>query len=182
MNVFEEDGKVINQRIQQLITVINLKTLIMKISILLIIIFIVLRYMYGFIRMKDNTMEPFISEGQLLLYYRIDKDYKLGDVIVCNHNGKNYVLRIVAKEGQSVTITEDGEILVDGFPETNQSSLYPTSIPENTEITYPYEVAQNSFFVVCDYSVETNDSRMFGAITSDEIKGKVISSLKIRNI
>lgn len=182
MNDFEEDEKIINKRIREVSTGIDFKTLLLKIITIIILLFIVFNYMYGFIRMQDNTMEPFISEGQLLLYYRIDKDYKVGDVVVVKYNGKKYVSRIIAKEGQEVKITEEGKLLVDGFPESNQSSLYPTEIPEDSKISYPYRVPANSYFIVGDYSVEINDSRIFGAVPFETLKGKVISSLKIRNI
>lgn len=182
MNELEADERIINKRLKQVIVAINFKILIAKVMILILILFIVFRFIYGFVRMKDNSMEPFISEGQLILYSRINDGYKIGDVVVFEHEDKNYVLRIVAKEGQMVEITDEGEILVDGFPEANQSSLYPANIPSDTKIVFPYKVKEDSYFVVGDYSIDANDSRNFGAISENEIKGKVISLLKIRNI
>ena len=147
MNELEADERIINKRLKQVIVAINFRILIAKVMILILILFIVFRFIYGFVRMKDNSMEPFISEGQLILYSRINDGYKIGDVVVFEHEDKNYVLRIVAKEGQMVEITDEGEILVDGFPEANQSSLYPANIPSDTKIVFPYKVKEDSYFV-----------------------------------
>ena len=175
------DEKIINNKIKKLVTISNLKTLITKIFIIALTCYVISGYMFGFIRMNDNSMSPYISEGELILYYRMAKVYSIGDVIIFKLNDKDYILRIVAVEGQTVEIGEDGELFVDGHTERHQA-LFKTVIPENSTIMYPYKVKEGNYFVVGDYRTQTNDSRIFGAISSNRIKGKVISLLKTRNI
>ena len=59
-------------------------------------------------------MAPRISAGDLVLYYRLDKQPLAGDIIICNKNGKQYVDRVIAKGGDSVEITEEGTVKVNG--------------------------------------------------------------------
>ena len=151
-----------------------------KIAVTAAMLYIVFGVFFGLKRMETIYMSPSIAEGDLLLYYRLDKNYKVGDIIYFNIDDKNHVLRIVAKEGQTVSINEEGKLLVDGYPETHEA-LYDTKEPENSNISYPYTVEEGKFFVVGDYRRVANDSRVFGAISEDEIKGKVMGRLQIRN-
>ena len=126
-------------------------------------------------------MNPSITEGSLLLYYRLDKNYNVGDVVLFKYNNKDYVLRIVAREGQIVNINEDNELLVDGYPEEHQT-FYETEIKEDSEITFPYTVEKGKVFVMGDYRLSKEDSRIFGEVETNTIKGKIISIFKTRNI
>ena len=125
-------------------------------------------------------MSPKIAEGDLLIYYRLDKNYELGDAVVVKNN-KNNVYRIVAKAGQTVDINERGELLIDGYPEENQA-FYETKLEEDSQIKFPYTVEEGKLFVMNDYRLETKDSRAFGTIFADSILGKIIGRLQIRNI
>lgn len=162
----------------------NLKAfgfLIIKLIVIAIIVYIVLAVLYGVTRMNDQSMNPSITEGSLLLYYRIDRDYSVGDVVLFEHNDKEYVLRIVAKEGQKIDINENNELLVDGHPEEHQT-FYETEAQKESNIIYPYTVETGNVFVMGDYRLSKDDSRIFGAISVDKIKGKIIGRFQIRNI
>ena len=56
--------------------------------------------------MNTSFMSPYITEGDLLIYYKYDKNFELGDVVLIENEGKQEVYRIVAKEGQTLEITE----------------------------------------------------------------------------
>ena len=51
---------------------------------------------------------------------------------------------------------------------------------ESSNIVFPYIVKKNEFFVLNDYRVDYSDSRTFGPLKKNEIKGKVIASIQIR--
>ena len=67
---------------------------------------------FGITTVKSEDMAPRISAGDLVLYYRLDKQPLAGDIIICNKNGKQYVDRVIAKGGDSVEITEEGTVKV----------------------------------------------------------------------
>ena len=46
---------------------------------------------------QNEDMAPRISAGDLVLYYRLNKQPLAGDIIICNKNGKQYVDRVIAK-------------------------------------------------------------------------------------
>ena len=80
-------------------------------------------------------MAPRISAGDLVLYYRLDKQPLAGDIIICNKNGKQYVDRVIAKGGDSVEITEEGTVKVNGSIVLEQNIFYETPQYES-EVKY----------------------------------------------
>jgi len=159
----------------------NLISLLIKLTALVLIVYVIFSVFFGIKRMDTSFMSPYITEGDLLIYYRIDQNYELGDVILIENNNKTDVYRIVAKPGQTVDINNSGELLIDGYPEEHVS-FYKTQKDENSEIKFPYQVEQGKYFVMNDYRLQKNDSRTFGTIPEDSINGKIICRLQIRNI
>ena len=181
MNKLLEDNEYIKKRIKKIVTIRHFEKLIVKIILILFFIFLVNKIFFGFYRMKDNSMNPSIQHGELIIYYRLEKEYSIGDVVVYSVNGKNYVGRIVAIAGQVIDIDEKGNVFIDEHAE-NFNALYSTVIPDNSEITIPYRVPINRVFILQDYRNGVQDSRTFGGIEIDKIEGKVISTVNIRDI
>ena len=80
-------------------------------------------------------MDPRISAGDLVLYYRLDKKPVAGDVIICKKNGKQYVGRVVGKGGDSVEVTEEATVKVNGSIVLDQNIFYETPQYES-EVKY----------------------------------------------
>ena len=154
--------------------------LMVKIVFIGIVYFVLLYVLFGAKRMTGNAMVPYLFDGDLLFYYRLDKKYNTDDIVIVKQNNNEYILRIVAKEGQTVDINEYGQLIVDGVPETHMI-YYETAKDDKSNINYPYTVPKNCFFALNDYRKVLNDSRSFGPISVENIKGKLIGKLQIRN-
>lgn len=175
------DGRIIARKIQHIKTMINLKDLIIKIILIVGIVYVVFTYGFGMLRMKGVSMVPSISDGDLVVFYRLDKKYKSGDIVVFNNKKDTYCLRIVATEGQTVDINGEGDLIINGHIEEEQT-YFKTPEAEDSEIQFPYIVESGKIFVIGDYRKETKDSRIFGAINKNDIEGKVISILRTKNV
>lgn len=175
------DGRIIAKKIQQLKTMINVRELITKLVLILCVVYIVFTYCFGMLRMKGISMVPSISDGDLVVYYRLEKEYRSGDIVVFDNGQDTYVLRIVATEGQTVDINGSGDLMINGHIEEDQS-YFKTKEAEDSDVKFPYVVEQGKIFVIGDYRKESKDSRIFGAIDKTEIKGKVLSILRTKNV
>lgn len=158
-----------------------IKTLIIKIIFIIVIIYVMFFLIFGLTRMSDISMKPTINSGCLVLYYRLDKEYHVGDVVTFRKNGKRYVSRIVATQNQKLSLNVEGDFMTNEGNDQPQT-YFENYIPENSPIKYPYQVGSNQVFVVGDYRLETDDSREFGAIDVSLIDGKIISFLQTRDI
>ena len=175
------DSKMIIKKIEQLKTMINIKSLLFKIVVILTVVYVGFTYCFGMLRMHGISMVPSISDGDLVVYYRLDKEYLNGDIVVFKNGDKTRVLRIVAVEGQTVDINGSGELMINNHIEEEQA-YFKTEEVEESKIEFPYVVEKNKIFVIGDYRVESEDSRIFGAIDKEEIEGKVLSILRTKNV
>lgn len=132
---------------------------------------------FGITPMRNADMTPRISAGDLLLYYRLEQNYRAQDIIVFEKDGEPYTGRIVAREGDSVEITDHAELMINGSVIPEQEIYYSTPRYES-EVTYPVVLGDGEYFVLCDYREGAKDSRYFGAVDQEEIKGKVITVIR----
>ena len=52
----------------------------------------------------------------------------------------------------------------------------------DSSLSYPYQVPENSVFVLGDYRTRSTDSRLYEAISLDQVEGKVITILRRRGL
>jgi signal peptidase I len=126
-------------------------------------------------------MYPRLRDGDLILYYRLEQDYAIDDVVAFHVDDRTREARIVAQGGDVVDLTEDGQLLINGNVEEEEEIFYLTYAQEG-DVTYPYTVPENSYFVLCDFRTNGYDSRTYGAIPQSDLDGKVITILRRRGI
>lgn len=127
---------------------------------------------------NGTDMFPAIVDGDIVLGYRLDKNYVKNDVVVCKVNGRKIIGRVVAREGDSVNITEDGKLFVNGTQQTGEIAF----ITMPGKQTYPYMVPQGCVYLLGDHRMEATDSRNFGPVKEKDIKAKVVNIFRRRGI
>jgi signal peptidase I len=153
---------------------------IMKLSLVLLIIWFVFNYVFGIRQVSGLTMYPSLEDGDLVVYYRLEDNYQIGDVVTFKIDDYTFYARIVAQGGDVVEVTDDGELIVNGNVQ-QEDVFYPTE-PQAGDVTYPCTVEDGSYFVLCDYRTVGLDSRTYGTISEDDFDGKLISVFRRREI
>lgn len=125
-------------------------------------------------------MFPALKDGDLMVVFRMQEEYRQDDVITYRAENERHVGRIVASGGDVVDMDEDGRLFVNEVQRTGEI-LYP-SYARETGIQYPFNVPEGSVFVMGDYRTQTLDSRDFGAIDMNDVEGKVITILRRRSL
>ncbi|WP_460298531.1 signal peptidase I [Clostridium perfringens] len=154
--------------------------LVFKISIFLILLGVMFFFVFGIERSSDYTMYPSVKDGDLALYYRLQKDFAAGDVIIVEKNGKEEIRRIIAVPGDIVDITRDG-LKINGYLQ-QENSIYSETLPYSEGIKFPVTVGKDNYFVLADARLNTRDSRMYGTVKKEEIKGVVMTLIRRRGI
>ena len=85
--------------------------------------------------------------------------------------------RIVAKGGDSVEITEQATVKVNESVVLEQNIFYQTPQYES-DVIYPLQLQEQQYFVLGDYREGATDSRYFGAVDTQEIRGKIITVIR----
>ena len=156
----------------------DIKTFLSRAILMVVIAVALFTLLFGFHAMKDNDMQPKLASGDLLLYYRLDDDFKTQDLVVYEKEGKVRCSRVVAKAGDSVDISEDGGLIVNGSQMIESEIYYTTMRNPDGVISYPLTLSVNQLFVLGDYREGATDSRTFGPVNKAEIKGKVITVMR----
>ena len=179
--VDEFDFYKINQTIRQRrIDIANrnaITSFIEKIALITIVIWLLFTYIFGFQIVYNDDMFPKMVPSDLLIYYRLDRDFYVGDVVVVEKNDAKYPLRLVAKGGDTVDITPEGQYTVNGTYQAEREIFYKTGAYE-TEVSYPLTLKDDEVFALGDMREGAKDSRYFGPVEEKEIKGKVFSLLR----
>ena len=127
---------------------------------------LVSKFIYG-------TKIPFV-DGKFLKI----RDPKRGDVIVFEYPedpSKDFIKRVVGTPGDTVEVKEK-KLFVNGQPYNNPHEVHKEKeiIPkeQNPRDNFgPFKVPENSYFVMGDNRDRSYDSRFWGVVPSDKIKG-----------
>ena len=152
--------------------------LLLKIAIFLILLLIMFLFVFGIYRCDDNMMAPAFKDGDLAVYYRLQNVYQSSDIVVVEKNREMQIRRIVAVSGDSVEITADG-LKVNGYLQ-QESGIYMETLPYTEGISFPLTVGEDEYFVLGDNRTNAKDSRIYGTVSKEEIKGAVITLLRHR--
>lgn len=154
--------------------------LVLKIVVFLALIAIMFFFVFGIFRCGDNMMSPAFKDGDLAIYYRLQKEFQPLDVVVIEKDGETQIRRVVAKSGDSVEITEDG-LKINGYLQ-QETEIYTETLPYTEGIAFPITLGENEYFVLGDNRSNAKDSRIYGAVKKEEIKGTVITLLRHRGV
>jgi len=156
-----------------------------SIAVAIVIALIIRNFVFAMVEVEGESMYPTLSDGDKLFTRIIAYTQpKQGDIIIfnpsINETDRNpnkdlaYVKRVIATEGQTVDITEDGEVIVDGevLSEDYISEKINGLHPYGTE--FPFVVPKDTVFVLGDNRNRSHDSRSkdVGAVPIDNIIGK----------
>lgn len=138
-------------------------------------------WVLGLTTAPNNDMYPRIDAGDLLLYYRLDKDVKAQDIVVLKKNDTTYVGRVVAVGGDTVEVTDSQALIVNGSAMVESNIFYPTPVYEGF-VEYPLTLREGECFVLSDSRNGGEDSRYYGPVKEGELLGSVITLIRRNNL
>lgn len=154
-----------------------IRDFLVRLVTFILVLFVLFGVVFGVTPMANADMQPAICAGDLMLYYRLEKDFQSDDVLVFKKDGKQYTGRVVARGGDTVEITGDSQLKVNGSIVVENDIFYST--PQyDSDVTYPVSLDDGQYFILCDSREGAKDSRQFGVVSKKEIKGKVITIVR----
>jgi signal peptidase I len=150
-----------------------------KIAIIAIVLIMTFTFVFGLHRNLDGDMFPMVKSGDLVMYYRLDKDYSIGDLLLLNFNGETQVRRVIAKEGDVVDIDEQGLKINDSWQQ--EINIYQETWQYEEGIEFPITIRPGQLFVLGDARENATDSRIYGPVDAKDTLGTVVSIIRQRN-
>jgi len=158
----------------------ELVLLVMKIAIILTLFAVTFTFVYGIHWVVGPHMTPMVNDGDLVIFFRLGRDYDIGDLLLLDFEGQRQVRRVVAQAGDTVNITQHGLVV-------NGSAIHEPMIFQRTEmlltaIEFPLTVGPGQVFVLGDARETAIDSRAFGAVNTSDTLGTVITVIRRRGM
>lgn len=128
------------------------------------------------VRVTGTSMEPTLFSNQIVLCSKL-KTPKRGDIIALYYNKKLLLKRVIAVPGDTIDMDENGAVTLNGKA-LDEPYLQKAALGE-CDITFPYTVKENRWFVMGDNREVSVDSRYsgFGCVPDENILGVVWASL-----
>ena len=188
-----------------------LRSFLLRTISLALVIYVLFFHLVGLTMMPNRDMYPRLDAGDLLLFYRIERNPKFQDIVVIDKTmeedhrteepgtlrkvldwlgfrdpeapkTQRFVCRVIAAPGDTVEISDERGLLVNGNAVIENNIFYPTQAYEEGGIVYPLKLGAGEYFVMADQRNGGMDSRYFGVVTTEEIQGVVITILRRNNL
>jgi signal peptidase I len=137
---------------------------------------VIIVFLYQPVKVEGTSMAPLLSDQERIFInkfvYRFEAIHR-GDVVVFWYpldRSKSFIKRVIALPGETVTIRQ-GVVTVNGtvVPEPYVPPQY-----EDVSDYGPQRVPTDSYFVMGDHRISSNDSRVFGPVPSQFIYGRAV--------
>ena len=126
----------------------DLGALAIKIAAISLGLVLMFTLVYGFHRHTGPEMAPMIKDGDVVLFYRLSRDYAIGDLLLLDFQGERQVRRVVAQAGDTVDITDDGLIINGGLQ--HEPDIFQQTWRYANGISFPLTVEEGQIFVLGD--------------------------------
>jgi len=150
-----------------------------KIAVICIACLLIFTFFYGFHRIADPDMAPMVRTGDLVLFYRLGRDYAIGDLLLLDFQGERQVRRVAARAGDTVDFTE-GALTLNGAVQ-QEPEIFQQTWRYETGVSFPLTVGSGQVFVLGDAREGAIDSRVYGPVDVEDTLGTVITVLRRRN-
>ncbi|MBQ6582777.1 MAG: signal peptidase I [Mogibacterium sp.] len=131
-----------------------------------------------------SAMYPMLRDGDLVFYWR-NTALQRGDAVLYEAEGTCIAGRVEAAAGSEIGLTGDGQVTIDGSfqPVQPQSGIFvKTYACSGSEGNYPFTVPEQSWYVLCDNRERVQDSRKYGLVRAEQVRGRIFLVLRIRQI
>jgi len=137
---------------------------------------VIIVFLYQPVKVEGTSMAPLLSDQERIFInkfvYRFEPIQR-GDVVVFWYpldRSKSFIKRVIALPGETVEIRR-GVVYVDDkvVPEPYVPPMY-----EDLSDFGPVRVPKDSYFVMGDHRISSNDSRVFGSVANRYIYGRAV--------
>jgi len=137
---------------------------------------VIIIFLYQPVKVEGTSMAPLLSDQERIFInkfvYRFASIHR-GDVVVFWYpldRSKSFIKRVIGLPGEEIEIRQ-GMLYVDG-----QAIAEPYVPPQYEDISDfgPVRVPDDSYFVMGDHRISSNDSRVFGPVSSRFIYGRAV--------
>lgn len=139
--------------------------------VIVVVVVLIRTFIITPVRVDGDSMKNTLKNGDILLLYKLSSIDRF-DIIVLDEEKDNekIIKRVIGMPGESVAIKK-GKIYINDKVIDDEYAYGETS--DYNKVT----LRDNEYFILGDNRLISKDSRYFGPIKDNEIKGKIVFRL-----
>ncbi len=139
--------------------------------VIVVVVVLIRTFIITPVRVDGDSMKNTLKNGDILLLYKLSSINRF-DIIVLDEEKDNekIIKRVIGLPGETVAIKK-GKIYINDKEIDDEYAYGETS--DYTKVTLP----DDEYFILGDNRLISKDSRYFGPIKDNEIKGKIVFRL-----
>lgn len=122
---------------------------------------------------NGNSMLPSFSGGDVCLTKKFMIEPERYDVVVAKVEGKTVIKRVIGLPGEVIEL-RDGMVYINDKKVKREYDFYTE---DGGLINESYILAKNEYFLMGDNRNESYDSRKFGSVKKENIRGIVVARI-----
>jgi signal peptidase I len=159
----------------------DLLFLMAKIATIVLAFGLAFTFVFGVIRYQEPGMAPAVKDGDLVLFFRFaSSSLRAQDAVLITYQGQWQVRRVIAVAGDVVDITDAG-LMINGSVQ-QEPEIYQATDRFADGVTLPLTVPPGEVFLLGDARNKATDSRIYGCVRTEDIRGKVMMVIRHRSI
>lgn len=125
------------------------------------------------LQVSGDSMNPTLYDGDIIALVKTDQ-FKTGDLCSFSWNNRTLIKRVIGVSGDWIEIDAEGTIYLNGEA-LDEPYVTDKSLGE-CDLSFPYQVPENSLFVVGDHRETSIDSRstVIGSVSLEQVTGRVV--------
>lgn len=169
--------QVIKKKRQKALDKRDVRSFAARLAVLVLFVFLVFYGIFRIIPVPNEEMGPALRARDLQLVYRYPSTLWNNQVVVYDSGDETRTGRIVARPGDTVEITDEQQLKINGSV-VSEGDIYYSTPAYDSDVTYPLTLDEDEYFILSDYREGAKDSRMFGPVKRSQIIGKVLTVLR----
>ena len=161
----------------------NFHWFLIYLAIVLLVIWVLFFKIIGITHMPNMDMSPRVDAGDLLIFYRLDRDASFRELVIFEkvipgeQKKRLMVGRVIGAPGDTIEINESNHPIVNGNVIV-EDMIYSETPKRDDMVTYPLTLGEDEYFILVDGRKEGLDSRYFGPVKKKELLGTVINVIR----
>lgn len=136
-------------------------------------------------KVSGPSMNPTLNNGDILLMERMSlnmNELERYDIVTLDVHDKSrgwirIIKRIIGMPGETIDIYSDGDVAINGHILTDDLHNNDTIVSDIHDILYHCELSDDEYYVLGDNRMNSADSRIYGPVNSNRIRGRVLYRL-----
>lgn len=119
---------------------------------------------------NGDSMSPTLSDSDVCVTRNFLVEPERYDIVTAKVDGMTVIKRVIGLPGETLEI-KNGTVYIDGNPIDSEFDFLTEG---GGVLSEPYTIAENEYFLMGDNRTGSYDSREFGSVKKENIKGIVL--------